>query len=63
MRYSAERRLRPGGASHPSLMPFTFPDVLMMAGLAVAATLFIFLLVNPPEFVVYWLTGKKKQKR
>jgi len=44
-------------------MPFTFSDVLMIAGLAVAATLFIFLLVNPPEFVVYWLTGKKKQKR
>jgi hypothetical protein len=43
-------------------MPFTWVDILLILGLAVAATFFIFLFVNPPEAVVLWLTGKGKEK-
>lgn len=41
-------------------MPFTWVDLLLIAGLALAATFFIFLFVNPPEAIAFWMTGKKK---
>jgi hypothetical protein len=43
-------------------MPFTWTDILLIVGLAVAATFFIFVFVNPPEALVLWMTGKPKTK-
>jgi hypothetical protein len=43
-------------------MPFNLTDILLIAGLAVAATFFIFVFVNPPEALVLWMTGKPKAK-
>lgn len=43
-------------------MPFTWTDILLIVGLAVAATFFIFVFVNPPEALVLWMTGKSKTK-
>lgn len=44
-------------------MPFTTADVLLILGLGVAATFFIFVFVNPPESLVMWITGKRKEKQ
>ena len=44
-------------------MPFTFADILLMIGLALAAGFFIFIFVNPPEALVNWITGKSPAKR
>jgi hypothetical protein len=43
-------------------MPFTWVDILLILGLAAAATFFIFVFVNPPEALVLWMTGKSKPK-
>ncbi len=43
-------------------MPFTFADILLMIGLALAAGFFIFLFVNPPEALINWITGKNSGK-
>jgi hypothetical protein len=43
-------------------LPFTFADVLLMLGLALAAGFFIFLFVNPPEALINWITGKNAGK-
>jgi hypothetical protein len=39
-------------------LPFTFADILLMIGLALAAGFFIFIFVNPPEALVNRITGK-----
>ena len=43
-------------------MPFTFADILLMIGLALAAGFFIFVFVNPPEALINWITGKDSGK-
>ena len=43
-------------------MPFTFADILLMIGLALAAGFFIFVFVNPPEALINWITGKGSGK-
>lgn len=45
-----------------NLLPFTFADILLMLGLALAAGFFIFVFVNPPEALINWITGKNSEK-